>query len=57
MWMSSWRLGSRRSSTPSRSSSPLRLLRPALIVILESTKGVRVSRKTTQTSTVHKYRD
>ncbi|MQL82583.1 hypothetical protein Taro_015058 [Colocasia esculenta] len=31
--------GSRRSPTPSRSSSPLRLLRPAQIVILKSTKG------------------
>ncbi|MQL81262.1 hypothetical protein Taro_013723 [Colocasia esculenta] len=39
VWSSSWRLGSRRSPTPSRSSSPLRLLRPAQIVILESTKG------------------
>ncbi|MQL68181.1 hypothetical protein Taro_000469 [Colocasia esculenta] len=39
VWRSSWRLGSRRSPTPSRSSSPLRLLRPAQIVILKSTKG------------------
>ncbi|MQM21455.1 hypothetical protein Taro_054496 [Colocasia esculenta] len=30
--------GSRRSPTPSRSSSPVRLLRPAQIVILKSTK-------------------
>ncbi|MQM22668.1 hypothetical protein Taro_055724 [Colocasia esculenta] len=41
MWRSSWRLGSRRSPTPSRSSSPLRLLQPAKIVILKSTNGVR----------------
>ncbi|MQL98649.1 hypothetical protein Taro_031371 [Colocasia esculenta] len=39
VWRSSWRLGSRRSPTPSRSSSPLRLLRPAQIVILKSNKG------------------
>ncbi|MQL70114.1 hypothetical protein Taro_002410 [Colocasia esculenta] len=39
VWRSSWWLGSKRSPTPSRSSSPLRLLRPAQIVILESTKG------------------
>ncbi|MQM03565.1 hypothetical protein Taro_036351 [Colocasia esculenta] len=39
VWRSSWRLGSRRSPTPSCSSSPLRLLRPAHIVILKSTKG------------------
>ncbi|MQM17814.1 hypothetical protein Taro_050793 [Colocasia esculenta] len=39
VWRSSWRLGSRRSPTPSHSSSPLRLLRPAQIVILKSTKG------------------
>ncbi|MQL70345.1 hypothetical protein Taro_002651 [Colocasia esculenta] len=31
--------GSRRSPTPSRSSSPLRLLRPTQIVILKLTKG------------------
>ncbi|MQL81082.1 hypothetical protein Taro_013532 [Colocasia esculenta] len=36
---SSWRLGSRRSSTPSRSSSPSRLLRPAQTVHLKSIKG------------------
>ncbi|MQM09468.1 hypothetical protein Taro_042341 [Colocasia esculenta] len=40
MWRSSWWLGSRRSPTPSRSSFPLRLLRPAQIVILKSTKGL-----------------
>ncbi|MQM16314.1 hypothetical protein Taro_049270 [Colocasia esculenta] len=38
VWSSSWRLGSRRSSTPSRSSSPSRLLRPAQTVHLKSTK-------------------
>ncbi|MQL71611.1 hypothetical protein Taro_003947 [Colocasia esculenta] len=39
VWRSSWRMGSRRSSTPGRSSSPLRLLRPTQIVIMKSTKG------------------
>ncbi|MQL73250.1 hypothetical protein Taro_005592 [Colocasia esculenta] len=38
VWRSFWWLGSRSSSTPSRSSSLLRLLRPAQIVILKSTK-------------------
>ncbi|MQL72373.1 hypothetical protein Taro_004718 [Colocasia esculenta] len=36
---SSWWLGSRRSYTPSRSSSPFCLLRPAQTIILKSTKG------------------
>ncbi|MQM16543.1 hypothetical protein Taro_049501 [Colocasia esculenta] len=38
MWRSSWRLGSRRSPTPSRFSSPSRLLRPAQTVHLNLTK-------------------
>ncbi|MQL96372.1 hypothetical protein Taro_029042 [Colocasia esculenta] len=41
VWRSSWRLGSRRLPTPSHFSAPLRLLRPAQIVILESTKASR----------------
>ncbi|MQM04003.1 hypothetical protein Taro_036793 [Colocasia esculenta] len=40
MWRSSWWLESRRSSIPSSSSSPVRLLRPVHTVSLESTKGV-----------------
>ncbi|MQM16014.1 hypothetical protein Taro_048967 [Colocasia esculenta] len=43
MWRSSWWLGSRRSPTPSRSSSPSRLLRPAQTVHLKSTKDLRKS--------------
>ncbi|MQM00173.1 hypothetical protein Taro_032904 [Colocasia esculenta] len=43
VWRSSWWLGSRRSSTPSRSFSPLCLLRPAQTIILKSTKGPLVS--------------
>ncbi|MQM06780.1 hypothetical protein Taro_039609 [Colocasia esculenta] len=39
VWRSSWWLGSRRSFTPSRSSSPSRLLRPAQTTLLKSTKG------------------
>ncbi|MQL71500.1 hypothetical protein Taro_003817 [Colocasia esculenta] len=39
VWRSSWWLGSKRSSTPGRSSSPSRLLRPAQTVHLKSTKG------------------
>ncbi|MQL90354.1 hypothetical protein Taro_022943 [Colocasia esculenta] len=39
VWRSSWWLGSRRSSTPSRSFSPLCLLRPTQTIILKSTKG------------------
>ncbi|MQL67960.1 hypothetical protein Taro_000252 [Colocasia esculenta] len=39
VWRSSWRLGSRRSSTPSHSTSPSHLLRPAQTVHLKSTKG------------------
>ncbi|MQL82045.1 hypothetical protein Taro_014515 [Colocasia esculenta] len=39
VWRSSWWLGSRRSSTPSRSSSPSRLLRPAQTTLLKSTKA------------------
>ncbi|MQL77757.1 hypothetical protein Taro_010177 [Colocasia esculenta] len=38
MWRSSWWLGSRRLPTPSRSSSPSRLLRPTQTVHLKSTK-------------------
>ncbi|MQM17203.1 hypothetical protein Taro_050172 [Colocasia esculenta] len=38
VWRSSWRLESRRSSIPSSSSSPVRLLRPAQTVHLKSTK-------------------
>ncbi|MQM07744.1 hypothetical protein Taro_040586 [Colocasia esculenta] len=34
VWRSSWWLGSRRSPTPSRSSSPSRLLRPAQTIHL-----------------------
>ncbi|MQM09627.1 hypothetical protein Taro_042501 [Colocasia esculenta] len=43
VWRSSWRLGSRRSSTPSRSSSTSRLLRPAQTVHLKSTKGTLIT--------------
>ncbi|MQL67748.1 hypothetical protein Taro_000042, partial [Colocasia esculenta] len=39
VWRSSWWLGSRRSPTPSHSSSPSRLLRPAETVHLKLTKG------------------
>ncbi|MQL76510.1 hypothetical protein Taro_008898 [Colocasia esculenta] len=39
VWRSSWWLGSRRSSTPSRSSSLSRLLRPAQTTLLKLTKG------------------
>ncbi|MQL82082.1 hypothetical protein Taro_014546 [Colocasia esculenta] len=39
MWRSSWWLESRRSSIPSSSSSPVRLLRPAQTTFLESIKG------------------
>ncbi|MQM09972.1 hypothetical protein Taro_042859 [Colocasia esculenta] len=39
IWTSSWRLESRRSSIPSSSSSPVRLLQPAQTVHLKSTKG------------------
>ncbi|MQM22548.1 hypothetical protein Taro_055601 [Colocasia esculenta] len=61
VWRCSWRLGSRRSSTPSRSSSPLRLLRPAQIVILESTKDADWARRVSKGSSLapmtesHKY--
>ncbi|MQL83384.1 hypothetical protein Taro_015877, partial [Colocasia esculenta] len=41
MWRSSWQLGKQEIPTPSRSSSPLCLLRPAQTVILKSTKGRR----------------
>ncbi|MQL88668.1 hypothetical protein Taro_021232 [Colocasia esculenta] len=37
MWRSSWWLESRRSSIPSSSSSPFRLLQPVQTVLLEST--------------------
>ncbi|MQM10176.1 hypothetical protein Taro_043062 [Colocasia esculenta] len=39
MWRSSWQLGKQEIPTPSRSSSPLCLLRPAQTVFLKSTKG------------------
>ncbi|MQL84871.1 hypothetical protein Taro_017378 [Colocasia esculenta] len=41
MWRSSWQLGEQEIPTPSRSSSPLCLLRPAQIVILKSTKAAQ----------------
>ncbi|MQM08018.1 hypothetical protein Taro_040868 [Colocasia esculenta] len=43
---SSWQLGKQEIPTPSRSSSPLCLLRPARTIILKSTKGEIVSLKT-----------
>ncbi|MQM17324.1 hypothetical protein Taro_050293 [Colocasia esculenta] len=46
MWRSSWRLESRRSSIPSSSSSPIRLLRPAQTVHLKSTKDSYLLRRT-----------
>ncbi|MQM22861.1 hypothetical protein Taro_055920 [Colocasia esculenta] len=39
MWRSSWWLRSCGTPTPSRSSSPSRLLRPAQTIHLKSTKG------------------
>ncbi|MQM00417.1 hypothetical protein Taro_033152 [Colocasia esculenta] len=39
MWRSSWQLGKQDIPTPSRSSSPLCLLRPAQTIILKLTKG------------------
>ncbi|MQM16303.1 hypothetical protein Taro_049259 [Colocasia esculenta] len=39
VWRSSWQLGKQEIPTPSRSSSPLCLLRPAQTVFLKSTKG------------------
>ncbi|MQL71579.1 hypothetical protein Taro_003901 [Colocasia esculenta] len=39
VWRSSWQLGKQEILTPSRSSSPLCLLRPAQTIILKSTKG------------------
>ncbi|MQM06216.1 hypothetical protein Taro_039037 [Colocasia esculenta] len=36
-----WQLGEQEIPTPSRSSSPLCLLRPAQIVILKSTKAFK----------------
>ncbi|MQL75775.1 hypothetical protein Taro_008155 [Colocasia esculenta] len=39
VWRSSWQLGEQEIPTPSRSSSPSRLLRPAQTVHLKSTKG------------------
>ncbi|MQM12022.1 hypothetical protein Taro_044936 [Colocasia esculenta] len=38
VWRSSWQLGEQEIPTPSRSSSPLCLLRPAQTIILKSTK-------------------
>ncbi|MQL99389.1 hypothetical protein Taro_032109 [Colocasia esculenta] len=38
VWKSSWWLESKRSSIPSSSSSPFRLLQPVQTVLLESTK-------------------
>ncbi|MQL72828.1 hypothetical protein Taro_005163 [Colocasia esculenta] len=39
VWRSSWQLGKLEIPTPSCSSSPLCLLRPAQTIILKSTKG------------------
>ncbi|MQL81194.1 hypothetical protein Taro_013646 [Colocasia esculenta] len=39
VWRCSWWLGCRRSPTPSRSSSPSRLLRPAQTVHLKPIKA------------------
>ncbi|MQL70160.1 hypothetical protein Taro_002436 [Colocasia esculenta] len=38
MWRNSWQLGEQEIPTPSRSSSPSRLLRPAQTVHLKSTE-------------------
>ncbi|MQL85251.1 hypothetical protein Taro_017768 [Colocasia esculenta] len=43
LWRSSWQLGKQEIPTPSRSSSPLCLLRHAQAVILKSTKGMHPS--------------
>ncbi|MQM10324.1 hypothetical protein Taro_043217 [Colocasia esculenta] len=43
MWRSSWQLGEQEIPTPSRSSSPSRLLRPAQTVHLKSTKAFCVN--------------